>query len=45
VGLIFLGYADAAGTDGRRLQLPGDREIVRLRTARTALDWLRRKLL
>jgi nicotinamide-nucleotide amidase len=44
VGLIFLGLADQNGVEVRRLQLPGDREIVRLRTARTALDWLRRKM-
>ncbi|MFB3904666.1 MAG: competence/damage-inducible protein A [Acidobacteriota bacterium] len=45
VGLIYIGIADAGGSEARRLQLPGDREIVRLRSARMAIDWLRRRLL
>ncbi len=45
VGLVYIGIADQAGSDAKRLQLPGDREIVRLRSARMAIDWLRRRLL
>jgi nicotinamide-nucleotide amidase len=44
VGLVYLGLADQNGAEVRKLQLLGDRKIVRLRTARTALDWLRRKM-
>ncbi|RPI27519.1 MAG: competence/damage-inducible protein A [Acidobacteria bacterium] len=45
VGLVYVGFADAKGSELKKLQLPGDREIVRLRTARMALDWVRRRLL
>jgi len=45
VGLVYIGIADQAGSEARKLQLPGDREIVRLRSARIAIDWLRRRLL
>lgn len=45
VGLVFLGLAGLAGTEVKRLQFPGNREIIRLRTARSALDLLRRRLL
>jgi nicotinamide-nucleotide amidase len=44
VGTVFLGMASSNGSKVRRLKLPGDREMVRLRTARIALDWLRRYL-
>jgi len=45
VGLVYIGIADKTGSEAKRLQLPGDREIVRLRSARMAIDWLRRRLL
>jgi len=45
LGLVYIGIADQAGSETRKLQLPGDREIVRLRSARIAIDWLRRRLL
>lgn len=45
VGLVYIGIADETGSEARRLQLPGDREIVRLRSSRIAIDWLRRRLL
>ncbi|RPJ60961.1 MAG: competence/damage-inducible protein A [Acidobacteria bacterium] len=45
VGLVYIGIANAIGNEAKRLQLPGDREIVRLRSARIAIDWLRRHLL
>jgi nicotinamide-nucleotide amidase len=44
VGTVFLGMASAEGCKVRRLKLPGDRDMVRLRTAWLALDWLRRYL-
>ena len=44
VGLVYLGVSDTSGTESRRLQLNGDRAVVRIRTARIALDWLRRRL-
>lgn len=44
VGTVFLGLAAAEKTEVRQLQLPGEREMVRLRTARMALDWVRRYL-
>lgn len=44
VGLVFVGLADAQGTRVQKLQLRGDREAIRLRAARMALDWLRREL-
>ena len=44
VGLVYLGLATPSGAESKRLQLPGDREAIRLRSARYALDWLRRTL-
>jgi nicotinamide-nucleotide amidase len=43
-GTVFLGFASAAGTDARRLQLPGDRQRIRMLAAQSALDFVRRKL-
>jgi nicotinamide-nucleotide amidase len=45
VGLVFMGLAKAKGVETRRHQFPGDRETVKLLTAQTALDWLRRELI
>ena len=45
VGLVFIGLASPADTEVRRVQLPGDRERVRMFSTNTALDLLRRKLL
>jgi len=44
VGLVYLGISDGSGTESRKLQLNGDRAVIRIRAARTALDWLRRRL-
>ncbi|MFA4949204.1 MAG: nicotinamide-nucleotide amidohydrolase family protein, partial [Candidatus Krumholzibacteriia bacterium] len=41
VGLCFAGLAGPEGTIVRRFQFPGDREMVRLRTACFAIDMLR----
>jgi PncC family amidohydrolase len=40
VGLTYVGLASVAGTDVRRLQLPGDRAGNREAAARAALEWL-----
>ncbi len=45
VGLIYLGLSTPKVTEVRKIQLPGDRDMVRLRSARLALDWVRRHLL
>ena len=44
VGTVFIGLASARGAEVRQLNLPGGREMVRLRTARIALDWVRRSV-
>jgi nicotinamide-nucleotide amidase len=44
VGLVFIGFADAAGTRVHRLQIPGDRDRVRLWASQHALEILRREL-
>ncbi|MBZ5611314.1 MAG: competence/damage-inducible protein A [Acidobacteriia bacterium] len=45
IGLMFIGLATPDGSEARRVQLPGDRERVRMFSTNTALDLLRRKLL
>ncbi|MFN8606936.1 MAG: competence/damage-inducible protein A [Vulcanimicrobiota bacterium] len=45
VGTVYLGLAGPEGTESRRMTFPGDRELVRSRSAQAALDWLRRTLL
>ena len=42
-GLVYLGFADAQGSEARRVQLFGDRARVRSLAVILALDWLRRK--
>jgi nicotinamide-nucleotide amidase len=44
-GLIFIGLATPTSVEARRVQLPGDRERVRLFATNTALDVLRRELI
>lgn len=44
VGLVFVALASSDGTEVRRVQLPGDRERIRIFSTNTALDLLRRKL-
>lgn len=44
VGTVFVGLSREAGTRVRRLNMPGDRDSVRMRTCQTAIDWLRREL-
>jgi nicotinamide-nucleotide amidase len=45
VGLVYVGIADERGARERRLQLPGDRERIRLFAVQAALDSLRRHFL
>jgi nicotinamide-nucleotide amidase len=44
-GTVFLGFANEAGTDARKLHLPGDRNRIRNLAAQSALDFVRRKLM
>lgn len=44
-GLVFIGLATPSGVQARRVQLPGDRERIRMFSTNTALDLLRRTLL
>ncbi|MEW6279957.1 MAG: competence/damage-inducible protein A [Candidatus Eremiobacterota bacterium] len=41
VGTVFLGLAGPDGVKSRRVDLPGDRNLIRCRATQAALDWLR----
>jgi len=43
-GTVFVGLSGPRGEETRELKIPGTRETVRARTARTALDLLRRAM-
>ena len=45
VGTVFIAIASEAGTEHRRLKLPGDRNLIRWRATQAALDLLRRRLI
>jgi nicotinamide-nucleotide amidase len=45
VGTVFVGYADIESVRSTRLQLPGDRYLIRWRASQAALDILRRQIL
>lgn len=45
VGLVFIGYADKNQVKSIKLNIPGDRYLIRWRTSQAALDYLRRQLL
>jgi nicotinamide-nucleotide amidase len=45
VGTVFIGRSGPDGTQVRRFQMPGERDIVRDRSAKSALQWLRFALL
>jgi len=45
VGLVHIALATASGETERRLDIPGERASIRLRSCRAALDLLRRDLL
>lgn len=44
IGTVFLGFADEAGTDARKLHFVGDRSRIRSLAAQSALDFVRRKM-
>ena len=45
VGLVYLGVADRNGVVVKRCSLSGDRDVIRTRSAYTALNMLRLKLM
>lgn len=45
VGLVYIALADDVQTKCRKLQIPGDRQLVRWRASQAALDMLRRRLI
>jgi nicotinamide-nucleotide amidase len=45
VGLVYIALADDAHTEHRKLNIPGDRQLVRWRASQAALDLLRRRLI
>ena len=45
VGLVFVGFASAAGGEAHKFLFPFDRARHRLVTSQVALDWVRRALL
>lgn len=45
IGLVYIALADDAHTEHRKLQLPGDRHLIRWRASQAALDMLRRRLI
>jgi nicotinamide-nucleotide amidase len=45
VGLVFVGFADARGSEAQEFLFPFDRERHRLVTSQVAFDWVRRALL
>jgi len=44
VGLVYIGLADGEDTQVKQLQIPGDRDRVRLWASQNALELLRRRL-
>ncbi len=45
VGTVFIAISSEAGTEHRKLKLPGDRHLIRWRASQAALDLLRRRLI
>lgn len=45
VGLVYISLADDVQTKTRKLQIPGDRQLIRWRASQAALDLLRRRLI
>jgi nicotinamide-nucleotide amidase len=45
VGLVYIALADDVQTKHRKLQIPGDRQLIRWRASQAALDMLRRRLI
>ena len=45
IGTVFIAIASEAGTEHRKLKLPGDRQLIRWRASQAALDLLRKRLI
>jgi nicotinamide-nucleotide amidase len=45
IGTVFIAISSEAGTEHRKLKLPGDRSLIRWRATQAALDLLRRRLI
>ncbi|MDQ3322367.1 MAG: competence/damage-inducible protein A [Acidobacteriota bacterium] len=45
VGLVFIGFADENEIKSIKINLPGDRYLIRWRASQSALDYLRRQIL
>jgi nicotinamide-nucleotide amidase len=45
VGLVYIALADDAHVEHKKLNIPGDRNLVRWRASQAALDLLRRRLI
>ncbi|MDQ3063272.1 MAG: competence/damage-inducible protein A [Acidobacteriota bacterium] len=45
VGLVFIGFSNANETKSIKMNLPGDRYLIRWRASQAGLDFLRRKML
>jgi nicotinamide-nucleotide amidase len=45
VGTVFIALSDELRTEHRKLNLPGDRHLIRWRASQAALDLLRRRLI
>lgn len=45
VGLVYIALVDDVQTKSRKLQIPGDRQLIRWRASQAALDMLRRRLI
>lgn len=45
VGLVFIALSNEIKTEHRKIQLPGDRQLIRWRASQAALDLLRRRLI
>ena len=45
VGTVFIGYSDDKSTFSKKLNLPGDRNLVRWRSSQAALDCIRRQIM
>lgn len=45
VGLVYIALSGEVQTEHRKLQLPGDRHLIRWRASQAALDLLRRRLI
>jgi nicotinamide-nucleotide amidase len=45
VGLVYIALTDDVQTKHRKLQIPGDRQLIRWRASQAALDLLRRRLI